>query len=92
MTLQMWRIIKNLDGARRQRDMWPVKVTAVLALFICHLAAAQTNFFPLLCCSNAAYTNATISSVTPATVTVSWSGGGVERIPISNLPPELQAR
>jgi hypothetical protein len=51
----------------------------------------QTNFFPLLVCSNATYANATIESVTPATVTVWWSGGG-ERISITNLPVELQKR
>jgi len=51
----------------------------------------QTNFFPLLVCSNATYTDATIESVTPATVTIWWSGGG-ERISITNLPPELQRR
>jgi hypothetical protein len=68
-----------------------VKLTVVFALLTCQLATAQTNFFPFLCCSNRTYTNATIETVTPATVTVFWDGGG-ERIPITNLPPELQIR
>ena len=51
----------------------------------------QTNFFSLLCCSNRIYTNATIESVTPATATIFWDGGG-ERIAITNLPPEVQTR
>jgi hypothetical protein len=52
-------------------------------------APCQTNFFHRLVCSNATYLDATIESVTPATVTIWWSGGG-ERISITNLPPELQ--
>jgi hypothetical protein len=51
----------------------------------------QTNFFPLLVCSNRIYTNATIDAVTPTTATISWGSSG-ERIPFSNLPPELQDR
>jgi hypothetical protein len=63
----------------------------MFALLVCQLANAQTNFFPVLCCSNRIYTNATIGTVTPATVTVFWDGGG-ERASITNLPPELQTR
>jgi hypothetical protein len=66
-----------------------VKTLAILALLICQVADAQTNFFPVLVCSNTTYTNATIEAVTPATVTVWWSGGG-ERISITNLPAALQ--
>lgn len=33
---------------------------------------ADTNVFPVLNCKNRAYTNATIESVTPATVTIFW--------------------
>jgi hypothetical protein len=62
------------------------------ALFIVASAArAQTNFFPLLNCKNRIYTNATIESVTPATATIFWDGGG-ERIPLTNLPPEILTR
>lgn len=68
-----------------------MKCAVVFAVFICELANAQTNVFPLLCCSNRTYTNATIESVTPATVTIFWDGGG-ERTAITNLPPELQTR
>jgi hypothetical protein len=66
---------------------------ALAAALVClaQPALCQTNFFPRLVCSNATYTDATIESVTPATVTVWWSGGG-ERISITNLPPELQRR
>jgi len=52
---------------------------------------ADTNFFPLLCCSNRTYTNATIETVTPATVTIFFDGGGAQ-VPFTNLPPELQTR
>jgi hypothetical protein len=70
--------------------MKPVKMAIALALLSGAQASfSQTNFFPVLVCSNATYTNATIESVTPATVTVWWSGGG-ERISITNLPVELQ--
>jgi hypothetical protein len=68
-----------------------MKSSVIFALLICQLAIAQTNFFPLLRCKDRTYTNATIESVTPATVSVFWEGGG-ERIPITNLPPELQVR
>lgn len=68
-----------------------MKGVFIFALFVCGLANAQTNFFPLLSCSNRIYTNATIESVTPATVTIFWDGGG-EKISITNLPPELLTR
>ena len=68
-----------------------MKRTAIFGLLICQLAAGQTNFFPLLCCGNRTYTNATIETVTPANITIFWDGGG-ERIPITNLPAELQTR
>jgi hypothetical protein len=67
------------------------KALAAGCLCLGQAAFCQTNFFPVLRCSNATYTNATIESVTPATVTVWWSGGG-ERISITNLPVELQKR
>jgi hypothetical protein len=63
----------------------------VWALIFVPASYADTNFFPVLNCQNRAYTNATIESVTPATVTIFWDGGG-ERIPITNLPPELLSR
>jgi hypothetical protein len=68
-----------------------VKRTAIIALLICQWASAQTNFFPILRCNDRTYTNATIVGVTPATALIDWDGGG-ESIPITNLPPELQAR
>jgi hypothetical protein len=40
-------------------------------------------------CVAKTYTNATIESVTPATATIFWDGGG-ERISMTNLPSELQ--
>jgi hypothetical protein len=60
-------------------------------MFVGQWAVAQTNFFPVLVCSNCIYTNATIETVTPATVTVWWSGGG-DRVSITNLPGDLQRR
>src|SRR5579862_4171219 len=66
-------------------------VVIIVLLFLARAGFGQTNFFPVLVCSNATYTNATIESITPATVTVWWSGGG-ERISITNLPLELQTR
>lgn len=70
--------------------MKPLAMSLAAALVCCaQTVLCQTNFFPLLVCSNATYSNATIESVTPATVTVWWSGGG-ERISITNLPLELQ--
>jgi hypothetical protein len=68
-----------------------VSVAAAAGLFVAQWAAAQTNFFPILACSNGIYTNATIETITPATVTVWWSGGG-ERVFMTNLPIELQKR
>jgi hypothetical protein len=73
-----------------ERAAKPSAILAVLLLLV-STACAQTNFFPVLECKNRAYTNATIESFTPATVTIFWDGGG-ERIPITNLPPELLTR
>jgi hypothetical protein len=52
-------------------------------------AFCQSNSYPVLICRNRTYTNATIDSVTPATVTVFWDGGG-ERVSMTNLPVEVQ--
>jgi hypothetical protein len=41
-----------------------MKFAGFVAFFICQLANAQTNLFPVLVCSNATYTNATIETVT----------------------------
>jgi hypothetical protein len=68
-----------------------MKLTVIIIILGCQLAAAQTNFFSLLRCKDRAYTNATIDTITPATVTVSWDGSGVT-IPITNLPDKLQIR
>jgi hypothetical protein len=63
----------------------------IFALLSCQWAVAQTNFFPLLRCQDRMYTNATLDMITPATVDVSWDGGGA-RMSITNLPRKLQAR
>ena len=63
----------------------------ILLVSLAQAAHGQTNFFPFLFCHDRIYTNATISSVTPATVTILWDGGG-EQIAITNLPPELLAQ
>jgi hypothetical protein len=78
---------KTLGTAR----ICSVIAAAAVGMFVVQLARAQTNFFPVLVCSNCFYTNATIESVTPATVTVWWAGGG-ERVSMTNLPVELQRR
>ncbi|MGO8698044.1 MAG: hypothetical protein ACLQVY_10040 [Limisphaerales bacterium] len=78
---------KTLASARCR---W-ISTAAVVGIFVGQLAGAETNFFPVLVCSNFTYTNATIETVTPATVTVWWSGGG-ERVSMTNLPVELQRR
>ena len=68
-----------------------MKLTLILALLSCQLASAQSNFFPLLRCKGHTYTNATIDTITPATVNVSWDTGGA-KIPITDLPRKLQIR
>jgi hypothetical protein len=68
-----------------------MKLTVIFLLVGCQLATAQTNFFPFLRCKDRSYTNATISTITPATVNVSWDDGGVT-VPIASLPDELQRR
>ena len=78
---------KTLASAR----CWLISAAAVVGIFVGQLARAQTNFFPILVCSNCVYTNASIQTITPATVTVWWSGGG-ERVSMTNLPAELQRR
>lgn len=52
---------------------------------------SDTNSYPLLCCSNRTYTNATLKGVTPAYVSIECNEE-TERIPFTNLPPEIQAR
>ena len=71
--------------------MKPKYVITVGLLVLAQTACTQTNFFPLLQCGDRTYTNATIGSITPAAVTVSWDGGGAQ-IAITNLPEELQVR
>jgi hypothetical protein len=64
-------------------------------LFTCLIAAlpgvvfAQTNFFALLECANARYTNATISQVTPAYATV-ITAGGIAQVPMDQMPRSIQ--
>lgn len=54
------------------------------------LAGAQT-IYPVLVCSNACYTNASIFRTNAAYVLVS-SEGGLEKVSITNLPDEMQKR
>jgi len=68
-----------------------MKLTVIFVILGCQLAAAQTNFFPILRCKDRTYTNATIGMITPATVDVSWGSSGA-RISITNLPQRLQTR
>jgi hypothetical protein len=64
---------------------------SIFVILSCQLATAQTNFFPILRCKDRTYTNATIDTITPATVVVSWEGNGV-KVAITNLPDKLQIR
>ena len=68
-----------------------MKLTVIFVILSCQLATAQSNFFPILRCKDRTYTNATIDTITPATVTVSWEGNGVITA-ITNLPDKLQSR
>jgi len=68
-----------------------MKLTVIFVILSCQLANAQNNFFPILRCKDRSYTNATIDTITPATVTVSWEGNGVITA-ITNLPDRLQSR
>jgi len=73
------------------KAVWRTAVVAFLLVVLVSASHADTNVFPVLNCKNRAYANATIESVTPATVTIFWDGGG-ERISITNLPPEILSR
>ena len=79
-------------GVFSQLSRRAVRRAAIVAfLTLVSVSYGDTNVFAVLNCKNRAYTNATIESVTPATVTIFWDGGG-ERIPITNLPPEILSR
>jgi hypothetical protein len=63
-------------------------------LIIIGLAAAihvqaDTNFFEILTCGGDTYTNATITQVTPAYVTLTYDGG-VAQLPLRDLPENVQ--
>ncbi len=70
-----------------------ISLLAIAPVLVWRAEAQQsdTNFFSHLVCSNRTYTNATIKCDTPTFVFVDWDGGG-ERIPFTNLPPEIQTR
>jgi hypothetical protein len=52
-------------------------------------AGAQSNFFQILHCSNQAYTNVTIKSISQDFALLDY-GDGSERISFTNLPPEVK--
>jgi hypothetical protein len=66
-----------------------------LMLFTVFLARGQddgdTNFFYVIHGPEKSYTNATIGSVTPATATIFWSGGG-EEVMLADLPEPIQKK
>jgi hypothetical protein len=62
----------------------------LLIIFLAAVSArAETNFFALLDCGRAIYTNATISHVTPAYVTVIFDGG-IAQVPWREMPPAIR--
>jgi len=83
-------------GHKERKNMNLNTIISLLAIAValaCRVEAqdSPTNYFPLLCCSNRTYTNATIEKVNPVTVKIFWETSD-EKIPITNLPPEVQAR
>jgi hypothetical protein len=74
-----------------------LKVIIAISVFavglFCSSGKAQTNdVYPILkTLDGATYTNAEISSVTAAYAIVIYGGGGT-KIPLTNLPPELQKK
>lgn len=61
----------------------------VFFVTFCSIASAQTNFFARLECANATFTNATISTVTPAYATITYDGGVVQ-VHLAELPELLR--
>ena len=68
-----------------------LKLIAVLALLVGVTlnASAQTNFYAVLVCKNARYTNATIIRTNPPYVIVDYTNGAA-RVAITNLPQPIQ--
>jgi hypothetical protein len=79
------------DKLPARKHPWLIKLALLFAFLGYQWANAQTNFFPILHCKDRTYTNATIDTITPATVVVSWEGSGVT-MAITNLPQRLQTR
>jgi hypothetical protein len=52
-------------------------------------ASAQTNFYAVLVCKNASYTNASIIRTNPPYVIVDYTNGAA-RVAITNLPQSIQ--
>lgn len=65
-----------------------IKKTVFFLLVSVCLAGAQP-IYPVLVCSNACYTNASIFRTNAAYVLVSYEGG-LEKVSITNLPDEMQ--
>jgi hypothetical protein len=70
-----------------------------LSLFLCGFEGTSfgnppdtdTNFFYVIHAKDRSFTNATIESVTAATATVFWEGGGQEVL-LADMPMEIQRR
>jgi hypothetical protein len=67
------------------------RVFTFLVLVLVMSANADTNVFPLLTIGDRTYTNARISSVTATDAIVIFDGGGT-KVPLTNLPPDLQRK
>lgn len=70
-------------------DTGPRMKTIAILLIGASSAWAQTNFFPLLECRSATYTNVTISHATPAYAILTWSGGSAQ-VSLGDLPESVQ--
>jgi hypothetical protein len=71
----------------------PIKIIWVflVSVSVSAIAADDTNSFPFVTIQGQTYTNACISTVTPAYAVILYDGGG-RLFALSNLPPFLQKR
>ena len=66
-----------------------LKVGLAILVSVTLNASAQTNFYAVLVCKNASYTNATIIRTNPPYVIVDYTNGAA-RVAITNLPQPIQ--
>ena len=66
-----------------------MKTSLAILIGFALIASAQTNFFAVLVCKNASYTNASIVRTNPPYVIVDYTNGAA-RVAITNLPQPIQ--